>query len=53
MFSIQKKFRYHYISFTRPDRERGHIECLPERQGLAGEVYRDVIWAFNQLIFIL
>jgi len=33
MVSIQKKFRYHCISFTRPDRARGHIEC---------EAYRDV-----------
>jgi hypothetical protein len=41
MVSIQKKFRYHCISFTRPDRSGGHIEC---------EAYRDVVMFFNYLV---
>jgi hypothetical protein len=51
MVSIQNKFLYHSIYFTRPDLVMRHIECLPDylpdfviQAGViqAGEAYRDV-----------
>jgi hypothetical protein len=50
MILTQKKFCYHCTSVTQPDCVRGHIECQPERQSMAGEAYRSVVLVFDHLV---
>jgi hypothetical protein len=55
MVSIQNKFRYHYIYFTRPDCVMGHIECLPDCSFWRAEriemraVYQSISFSYSKL----